>query len=81
MRQAHNDYGRLVPRLYVATRPVKCDVTSGAVRDLLLMGRVAQLEFQCLARYVEQFGRLPLFNDKARSPKYSASNKEAVIGN
>lgn len=75
VRQAHEDYGRLVPRLYVATRPVKCNVTSGSVRDLLLMGRVAQFEFQCLARYVEHFGRLPLFNDKARSPKYSASKE------
>jgi hypothetical protein len=79
VRQTHSDYQRLLPRLYVATRPIKCNVTSGAVRDLLLMGRVAQFEFQCLARYVERFGRLPLFNDKARSPKYSAK-EEAIVG-
>ena len=81
VRQSHKQYNRLVSRLLVAVRSVKCNVTSGAVRDLLLMGRVAQFEFQCLARYVEHFSRLPLFNDKARSPKYSASNRSQGVGN
>jgi len=76
VRMAHDSYVRLLPRLFVSVHPVKCNVRSGAARDLLLMGRVAQFEFQCLARYVQHFGCLPLFNDKARSPKYSATNRE-----
>lgn len=76
VRKAYDRYAHLLPRLFVAVHPVKCNVTSGAVRDLLLMGRVARFEFQCLARYVQLFGCLPLFNDKARSPKYSAANRE-----
>lgn len=81
VRRAYSHYARLLPRLFVAVRPIKCNVTSGAVRDLLLMGRVARLEFQCLARYVQRFGRLPLFNDKARSPKYSARNRAKGVDN
>jgi hypothetical protein len=80
VRQAHSDFERVLPRLFVAIRSVRCDVASNAVRDLLLMGRVVQFEFQCLARYVQQFGRLPLFNDKARSPKHSASNRRIDAG-
>jgi hypothetical protein len=75
VRQAYDHYSRLLPRLFAAVRPMKCNVTSGAVRDLLVMGRVAQFEFQCLARYVQRFGHLPVFNDKARSPKYSATKR------
>lgn len=70
-RFRYRNYGQLIERLFVAVRPVKCDVRSNLPRDLRLMGRVAQLEYLCLAGYVEAFGVLPEFNDKSRSPKYS----------
>lgn len=81
MRYAYRRYARLLPHLFVAVRPIKCNVTSGAMRDLLFMGRVARLEYQCLARYVQRFGRLPWFNDKAHSPKYSARKRRRSADN
>ncbi|MGA2769170.1 MAG: hypothetical protein ABSF24_12800 [Candidatus Bathyarchaeia archaeon] len=37
--------------------------------DLRLMGRVARQEYECMATYYDEFGQLPEFNDKGRSPK------------
>lgn len=71
VRFKHRRYARLVARLYVSVRPVTCVVTSNAPRDLRLMGKVAELEYLCLARYVQKFRRLPPFNDKKHAPKYS----------
>jgi hypothetical protein len=33
------------------------------------MGEVARHEYECVAFFVEAFGKLPEFNDKKRSPK------------
>ena len=35
------------------------------------MGRVAKLEYDCLAEFVEWHDQQPEFNDKKRSRKYS----------
>lgn len=59
----------LLENLYVAVRPFQCNVASNKVKDLLVMGKVAEYEYVCLARYVKRFKRLPEFNDKKRSPK------------
>jgi len=69
MRYAH--YEQLVPALFVSIASFKCDPTSLRPRDLRKMGEVAKFEFVCLARFVERFGRLPEFNDRQASPKFS----------
>lgn len=71
VRFKHRSYARLVSRLFVSVRPIICDVTSNAPRDLRLMGKVTELEYLSLARYAQKFRRLPAFNDKKRAPKYS----------
>jgi hypothetical protein len=39
------------------------------------MGEVAKFEFACLAEYAERFNRLPEFNDKTKSLKFSKAGK------
>jgi hypothetical protein len=65
----YKDYEKLIKDLYVAVRTFKCDVNSNTVKDLLIMGKVAEYEYICFAEYVKRFGMLPEFNDKKRSPK------------
>lgn len=71
VRYRHPNYARLVRRLYVTIQPVRCDTSDLSARTLRAQGRVARLEYECLAKYVEHFGRLPRFNDKPNSPKLS----------
>lgn len=70
----YRDYKTLVPSLHVAVYPVVCNVKSDRPADLRLMGEVCRLEYACLAEYAERYGRLPEFNDKKRSPKFSLTN-------
>ncbi len=63
------DHGRLAPLLHVAVLPFKCSVRDSTCGDLRVMGRVAQAEYECWAKYKEIFGRLPKYNDKKASPK------------
>ena len=56
--------------LYVSICPFMCDVNSNTVKDLLIMGKVAEFEYVCFSKYSKKFGRLPWFNDKKRSPKH-----------
>ncbi|ADE53587.1 hypothetical protein [Coraliomargarita akajimensis] len=65
----HTDSKWLAERLFVSVYPVACSPNSGRPSDLRKMGKVAQLEYEYFARYVEAFGRLPEFNDQKRSPK------------
>ena len=67
----YENYNELVKNLYASVSPVKCDVRSNKPCDLRKMGEVAKFEYLCLAQFVEEFKRLPEFNDKMRSPKYS----------
>lgn len=69
VRFKHPDYAKLTKRLYVSVCPQKCDVSSNTSLDLRVMGKVAKHEYECFARFVEDFGYLPEFNDKRRSPK------------
>ena len=69
VRFKHPDYAALVSDLYVAVCAFACDVMSEEPLDLRIMGDVAKQEYECFARFAEQFGRLPEFNDKKRSPK------------
>ena len=68
-RFKHPDYSTQVPKLYVAVRPFKCQLTSEMPKDLRVMGEVAKFEYECFAVFVEAYGQLPEFNDKKRSPK------------
>ncbi len=69
VRYKYKDYDNLIKYLYVAVRPFKCDVNSNKEKDLLIMGKVAEYEYICLAEYVKKFGMLPEFNNKKLSPK------------
>jgi len=62
-------YNKLVPNLYVSVCPHKCNVQSNNPIDLRIMGDVAKFEYECFAIFVENFGKLPEFNDKKLSPK------------
>ena len=66
----------LSPLLYVAVWPFECDVSAGTPKDLITMGCVAKAEYECLAKFVDMFGRLPKYNDKKNSPKL----KKAIRG-
>ena len=62
---------KLVPLLFVAVAPFKCDVGSYKPDDLIIMGDVAKGEWECFAKYAEAYKRgLPKYNDKKNSPKY-----------
>ena len=69
VRFKYPDYKKLVSRLYVSVCPQECDAESNKPIDLRIMGDIAKQEYECLARYVQMFRRLPEFNDKKRSPK------------
>jgi hypothetical protein len=56
-------------KLYVSVMSMPCDVTSNQREDLLRMCEVANQEYICFANYIEEYGELPRFNDKKRSPK------------
>lgn len=68
----HPDRDTLIDRLYVAVYPIECDPRSNEAPDLRLMGEVAWFEYECFARFVDKYGRLPEFNDKEMSPKSTA---------
>jgi hypothetical protein len=63
------DYSALVRLLYVSVCHFECDVRSFDPMNLRIMGKVASLEYECLAQFAQQHGTLPEFNDKKRSPK------------
>ena len=67
IRCKYKDYEKLIKCLYVAAHPLKCDVNSNKVKDLLIMGKVAEYEYICFAEYVKRFGILPEFNNKKLS--------------
>lgn len=69
VRFKYPNYDNLTRRLFVSVSPTKCTVTSKTPANLRLMGKVAAQEYECFAKFVEAFGRLPEFNDMARSPK------------
>ncbi len=74
-RYKYENYSALVDKLYVSVCSFKCDVKSNSPKDLRIMGDVAKFEYECFAKYVENFGCLPEFNNKNASPKYSLTHK------
>lgn len=68
-RFKHNTYQWIADRLYVSASYTECDPARKSPTDLKAMGEVAKQEYDCLAKYVQKFGRLPEFNDMERSPK------------
>lgn len=71
----HQDYGTLLPRLFVALWHVECDPASESPAALRSMGQVACSEFEAFACFKEKHGMLPEFNRKRDSPKYTARVK------
>ena len=68
-RRKYPDYDKLIEKLFVSVNVFECDTSSKNPQDLRVMGEVAKEEYVCMAKYVEEFGRLPEFNDMKRSPK------------
>lgn len=71
VRYKHRHYPSLIGHLYVSVLPFVCDVKSNLPDDLRVMGEVVQCEYNCLAGVVEQIGKLPEFNNKKLSRKFS----------
>jgi hypothetical protein len=71
VRYKHRDYKKLVSNLYVSISPFECNVKSATPQDLRAMGEVSKFEYDCFAYFVEKHEKLPEFNDKKLSPKYS----------
>lgn len=71
VRLKHQHYERLAPSLFVSVASFKCNPASAQPNDLRKLGDVAKFEFVCLAEFAEHFKRLPQFNDKTESPKFS----------
>jgi len=70
-RYKFEDYSSLTKKLYVSVQPFNCDVKSNKPKDLITMGDIARQEYVCFAEFVQKFGKLPEFNDKSKSKKYS----------
>jgi hypothetical protein len=67
----HRDYAGLTKKLYVAMRHFECLPARESPFALRTMGRVAAAEFNCQAEYAERFQKLPEFNRKKLSLKFS----------
>lgn len=61
-KKVHTNPTRLVEKLYVAVSPTDCVEHRGTPKGLILMGKVAKFEYECMASYLEAFGKLPRFN-------------------
>jgi len=73
VRFKHQNYSDFASSAYVAVCHMVCDVESNKPEDLRKMGKVAEWEYLAMAAYVEKFGRLPEFNDKKATKKFSKS--------
>ena len=71
VRYKHQNYQALVKKLYVSLRHFRCFPANETAQDLRTMGKVANAEFQFMARCVEEFNKLPEFNRKKESLKFS----------
>ena len=75
-RNDYHDYQELIQKLFVSVCFFKCDVKSVNPYDLIMMGEVAKYEYVCFSEYSKIYYKLPLYNDKKKSPKHSkTSNK------
>jgi len=77
-RFKHENYQDLVRTLYVSVCSFECNVKSNSPKDLRIMGEVTKLEYDSFANYSEKFNRLPEFNDKVQSKKYSLTHRQML---
>ena len=70
-RYDYPNYDQLVSKLFVSVKYFICDVRTNLPSDLLVMGDVAKHEFECFAKFVEIHNRLPRYNDKQNTIKFS----------
>lgn len=71
LRYEYRNYEGLEPKLFVSVKYFECEVESNLPKDLLIMGEVVKHEFECFAEFVDKYNRLPRFNDKVNTKKYS----------
>ncbi|GIZ07914.1 hypothetical protein [Flavobacterium sp. UMI-01] len=63
------NYEEVKNNLYISICPFKCSNDKKNMDDLLAMGEVAKAEYIFWIKYIKEYGRYPLFNDKNKSPK------------
>lgn len=76
VRYKHQNYKVLVKKLYVSFRHFPCFPANETAADLRTMGKVANAEYQCMAQCVEALEKLPEFNRKKESAKYSRIHEQ-----
>ena len=69
VRFKYSNYNKLAKNLYVSVWSFECNTGSNEPKDLRIMGDVAKQEYECFAKFIRKYGKLPEFNDKKRSPK------------
>jgi hypothetical protein len=70
-RYDYQNYDHLISKLFVSVKYFICDVRTNLPADLLVMGDVAKHEFECFAKFIEIHNRIPRYNDKQNTKKYS----------
>lgn len=70
-RKVHSNYSRLIKKLYVAVCPTDCSKHRGTPEGIIMMGKVAMFEYECLASYLEAFEKLPRFNRRSSAKDIS----------
>ena len=73
-RFKHRNYEELTQKLFVAVASFpECNISKQNEKPdvLRMMGKIAAFEYECLAYFLELFHKLPAFNNKQDSPKYS----------
>jgi hypothetical protein len=66
--QKYSSKEEIFKRLYVSVCHFNCNVESENPEDIRTKGKVAKLEYDCIAEYVKKFKKLPEFNNP-KSPK------------
>lgn len=74
----HNDYRKILPKIYVALVHWECEPKNETSADLRLMGDVVKAEYEFMAMHVDLYNKLPEFNRKKDSPKWSLKTRHIV---
>jgi hypothetical protein len=80
-RYKYPDYEALSKILYISAQLFLCNTKEVKPEDLRVMGTVVKTEYDCIAKYLELFGRLPEFDHmkRPRPPKYSKHGNEKEL--
>lgn len=74
-RGAYSDGKVPVNQLYVAICRYECNVRDVTPENLRIQGQVAMAEYLAFAEYFKRFKKMPKYNNKKDSKKYSKTSK------